>query len=62
MTSSSVRCGVLHPVLSLNLELHCQMTRRYLSVLCQTFEPYHAPQHPHWILDEKMDSLNHYFF
>ena len=28
----------------LNLCLHCQTTRRDLSLLCQTFEPYHLPQ------------------
>jgi len=30
------------------------MTRRYLSVLCQTLEPYQPPHWPHMILDEKM--------
>ena len=33
--------------------LHRQMTLRYLSVLCQTFGPYHEPHSPHFILPEK---------
>ena len=53
LISSSVRYGVRQRFFSLNFALHCQMTRRYLSVLCQTLEPYQPPQQPQRILVEK---------
>ena len=34
--------------------LHCQTTFRYLSLECQTLEPYQLPQSPQRILLEKM--------
>ena len=44
--ASSVRCGVSHFCFPLNLPLHCQMTRRYLSLECHTLLPYSPPQQP----------------
>lgn len=55
LISSSVRCGVLHLVLSLNLLLHCYMVFRYFkSLLCQTFGPYICPHSPQYIFPEKI--------
>ena len=39
LISSSVRCGVWHFSSPVNLLLHRQIVRRYLSVECQTLEP-----------------------
>ena len=55
--SSSVRWGVRHFLSFLNLWLHWKITLRYLSLECQTLEPYQFPHSEHLIFEENMLAL-----